>query len=166
MTKHVDQLSATIDAMFPPVPVVRFHRLPHGKGLPLPAYATAGAAGMDLAAAEFALMHPGDIRMIGCGFAAEIPDGFVGLVFPRSSAAINRGLTLANTVGVIDSDYRGEIMLAVRYMCDSDIPQQTIEVGDRIAQLVIAPVSRLKIEEVEQLSETERGAGGFGSTGS
>ena len=164
MTKHVDQLSATIDAMFPPVPVVRFHRLPHGKGLPLPAYATAGAAGIDLMAAEFALMYPDNVQMIGCGFAVEIPDGFVGLVFPRSSAALRRGLTLANTVGVIDSDYRGEVKLAVRYTSDSEMCE-TIEVGDRIAQLLIAPVSRLKIEEAEQLSETERGAGGFGSTG-
>ncbi len=145
-------------------PRVRFKRLPHGEGLPLPAYETDGAAGMDLRAAEFALMHPGATRLIGCGFAVEIPPSYVGLMFIRSSVALRGNLMLANTVGVIDSDFRGEIKMAIRYETDSDL-DTTIEVGDRIAQLVIAPVARAVIEEAEELTETDRGAGGFGSTG-
>lgn len=164
--QHVDwpQSHRVLAGASIPDPVVRFHRLPHGKGLPLPAYATAGAAGMDLYAAADVEIPPGGRALVGTGFAIEIPPGFEAQIRPRSGLAFHKGVTVLNSPGTIDSDYRGEVKVLLvnlsggTYHCHWGY--------DRIAQLVIAPVSRLKIEEAEQLSETERGAGGFGSTGS
>lgn len=151
-------------------PTVKFKRLPHGEGLPLPAYATDGAAGMDLCAAAKTIIVAGGNMPVFTGFAAEIPAGYVGFLFIRSGAATKRGLVMMNQVGVIDSDYRGEIV--VNIMCRTSIGpaargvrHEVIERGDRIAQLVIAPVSRAHTVEFEELTETVRGEGGFGSTG-
>jgi len=141
---------------------VKFHRLPHGAGLPLPAYATDGAAGLDLCAAEDAKLT-GYVVPIPTGFAVEIPPGYEGQVRPRSGWS-SAGLVVANAPGTIDSDYRGEIKVLVRASSISTEPI-AIKRGDRIAQLVIAPVARAEIVEAETLSETTRGDGGFGSTG-
>lgn len=156
-----------IDGVLVPArnPVVRFHRLPHGKGLPLPAYATAGAAGMDLSSATNAeVVLPGSWAVIATGFSVEIPPGYEGQIRPRSGLAAKHGITVLNSPGTIDADFRGELkVVLVNHGTQSFILNR----GDRIAQLVIAPVSRLRIEETEEpLSETDRGSGGFGSTGS
>lgn len=131
----------------------------------LPAYASVGAAGADL----HALCNEGSVTveagktvLVHTGVAMAIPEGYVGLVYARSGMASKRGLAPANKVGVIDSDYRGEIMVALHNHGDAP---QTIESGDRIAQLVIAPVVTAAFEETDDLDDTDRGAGGFGSTG-
>jgi dUTP pyrophosphatase len=132
----------------------------------MPTYGSAGAAGADLYALP-AEDHPvviasGETVMIHTGVAAAIPEGYVGLVYARSGLACKRGVAPANKVGVIDSDYRGEIMVALHN--HGEMPQ-AIEPGDRIAQLVIAPVVQASFEWTEDLDDTTRGAGGFGSTG-
>lgn len=131
----------------------------------LPAYATEGSAAMDLYACllERVEIGPSCIDRVPTGLAFEIPVGFEGQVRPRSSYACN-GLTIANSPGTLDSDYRGELFILLHNVWPSG-PPQIIRHGDRIAQLVIAPVVRASLIEVESLSETERGAGGFGSTG-
>lgn len=122
------------------------------------------AAGADLYSAEDAdvVIEPSETKFIGTGLAMEIPEGYVGLVYARSGLACKRGLAPANKVGVVDSDYRGEIKVALH---NHGKEAQTVEKGERIAQMVIAPYLSVNYEEADVLSETERGEGGFGSTG-
>lgn len=141
---------------------VQVKRLPHGQGLALPSYATAGAAGMDVLAAEAVTIPPSGRHAVATGFAMAIPEGFEIQVRPRSGLALKHGITLPNTPGTIDSDYRGELKVILINHGDADFP---IERGDRIAQLVLAPVTLAAWDEVEELGDTARGAGGFGSTG-
>ena len=128
----------------------------------LPTYGTASAAGADLYAAEGVTVMPGETKLVSTALAMEIPEGYGGFIYARSGLATKRGLAPANKVGVIDSDYRGEVMVALYNQ--SDIPQ-SVEAGERIAQLVIAPVYQAVFEETDELADTARGAGGFGSTG-
>ena len=141
---------------------IRLARLPHGEGLPLPVYATAGAAGMDVVAAEDLILAPGARHAVATGFAIAIPEGYEVQVRPRSGLALKHGITCLNTPGTIDSDYRGEVKVILANLGSDAFP---IARGDRIAQLVAAPVQRALFEEAETLDETVRGAGGFGSTG-
>ena len=147
-------------------PVLPFLRLAGGEGLPLPAYQSDGAAGLDLCAAlpvEAPLtLQPGERALVPTGFAAAIPAGFEGQVRPRSGNALKRGLTCLNAPGTIDSDYRGEIGVILVNLGED---QQTIRRADRIAQLVIAPVVQVQVIEVDEVTGTVRGASGFGSTG-
>jgi dUTP pyrophosphatase len=144
-----------------PVPVM-IRRLPHGEGLDLPAYATDGAAGMDVLAAEDVTLAPGGRRAVATGFALAIPPAYEIQVRPRSGLALKHGVTLPNTPGTIDSDYRGELKII---MINLGSEPFAIVRGDRIAQLVLAPVVQASWLEVAELGETARGAGGFGSTG-
>ena len=128
----------------------------------LPLYGSEYAAGADLYAIEGASLEPGETKMIHTGLAVEIPAGYAGLVYARSGLAMKRGLAPANKVGVVDADYRGELMVALH---NHSRERQTIEARERIAQLVITPFLRVEYEEAEELSDTGRGAGGFGSTG-
>lgn len=137
-------------------------RLPHGADLPLPRYATAGAAGMDVVAAEALTLAPGTRAAIATGFAIAIPAGFEVQVRPRSGLALKHGITCLNTPGTIDSDYRGEIKVILANLGDAPFP---IARGDRIAQLVPAAVQRAVIDDVDELDDTARGTDGFGSTG-
>lgn len=137
-------------------------RLPNGGGLPLPGYATAGAAGMDVVAAEGLRLAPGGRAAVATGFAVAIPEGYELQVRPRSGLAFKHGVTCLNTPGTIDSDYRGEVKVILVNLGDEPF---AIARGDRIAQLVPAPVLRAALAEVEELDPTERGADGFGSTG-
>lgn len=141
---------------------VRLKRLPHGEGLPLPAYATAGAAGMDVVAAEDVVIAPGARHPVATGLALAIPEGFEIQVRPRSGLAFKHGITVPNTPGTIDSDYRGELKVL---LINHGVEPFAIQRGDRVAQLVLAPVVQAAWEEIEELDETARGAGGFGSTG-
>ncbi len=138
--------------------------LPHGAGLDLPAYATAGAAGLDVVAAvdEPLLLAPGARTAVPTGLAMAIPPGFEIQVRPRSGLALKHGLTVANAPGTIDSDYRGEVKVLLINLGSATV---TIERGMRIAQLVPAVVTRARLAVVERLDATDRGAGGFGSTG-
>ena len=137
-------------------------RMPHGEGLPLPAYATHGAAGMDVVAAEDIVLAPGERHAVATGFAIAIPQGFEVQVRPRSGLALKHGITCLNTPGTIDEDYRGEVKVIL-----ANLGSEPFEVrrGERIAQLVPAPVLRADFVEVGELGETGRGSGGFGSTG-
>ena len=137
-------------------------RLPHGEGLPLPGYATAHAAGLDVVAAESLTLAPGARHAVATGFAIAIPDGFEVQVRPRSGLALKHGITCLNTPGTIDADYRGEVKVILANLGDS--PFEIIR-GERIAQLVPAPVLQAKFNMVDSLSRTDRGSGGFGSTG-
>lgn len=145
---------------------VRIQRLEHGMDLPLPAYESAGAAGMDLRAAnpedEPISLPPGDRCAAPTGVAIALPPGFEAQVRPRSGFALKQGVTTLNSPGTIDADYRGEIKVI---LINHSREVVTIRRGDRIAQLVIASVTRAEWAPVESLDETERGAGGFGSTG-
>lgn len=144
-------------------PVVQVLRLPHHDGLPLPARATAGAAGYDVASAEPAFtLQPLERRLVRTGLALAIPPGFEAQVRPRSGLALKHGLTLPNTPATIDSDYRGELMVAMINLGTSPV---TVERGTRIAQLVFQYVPAVLLETVEALPPSERGTGGFGSTG-
>jgi dUTP pyrophosphatase len=142
-------------------------RLPHGEGLPLPSYQTAGAAGLDLLAAIPAAapltLAAGGRALVPTGIAVAIPVGYEAQVRPRSGLAARHGLTILNAPGTIDADYRGEIQVVLANLGDETV---TITRGMRIAQLVIAPVVHAHILEVASLDETKRGSGGFGSTGS
>jgi len=145
-------------------PTLKLRVLPHGKGLELPAYQTAGSAGLDLRAAVESpvFVKPGERVQLPTGLAMAIPLGFEGQVRARSGMAWKKGLAVINAPGTIDSDYRGEVkVLAI------NLSQDTVEIGrgERIAQLVIAPVVQAAILQVNELEETERGTGGFGSTG-
>lgn len=149
--------------MTPTIPV---KRLPHAEGLPLPAYESDGAAGMDLraAVAEDApvTLRPGARDMVPTGLAFAVPPGFEAQVRPRSGLAAKAGVTCLNTPGTIDSDYRGEVKVILINLGEEDF---VIRRGERIAQLIIAPVTRAKWLETTDLDETARGSGGFGSTG-
>jgi len=137
-------------------------RLPHGEGLPPPAYATEGAAGMDVVSAVEATIAPGARAAIPTGFSIAIPVGYEVQVRPRSGLALKHGVTCLNTPGTIDSDYRGEVQVI---LINHGQAPFAIARGDRIAQLVPAPVQRAMLDEVETLEDTVRGSGGFGSTG-
>ena len=141
---------------------VQVKRLPHGEGLELPDYATDGAAGMDVLSAEALTLAPGARHAVATGLALAIPAGFEVQVRPRSGLALKHGITVPNTPGTIDSDYRGE--LKVILINHGNEPFE-VRRGDRIAQLVLAPVTRAAWQVVEELDETVRGEGGFGSTG-
>ncbi|MEQ9436892.1 dUTP diphosphatase [Hyphomonas sp.] len=140
--------------------------LPHFEGLGLPAYETSGSAGMDVRAAvperDPMVLMPGARAMVPTGLSVAIPEGYEVQVRPRSGLAARHGITCLNTPGTIDSDYRGEIKVILINLSDTPF---TIARGERIAQLVLAPVTRLGWKEVDSLDETSRGAGGFGSTG-
>jgi len=141
---------------------IRLKRLPHGEGLPLPSYATEHAAGMDVVAAEAIVLEPGARHAVATGFAIAIPIGYEVQVRPRSGLALKHGITCLNTPGTIDADYRGEVKIILANLGAEPFP---IARGDRIAQLVPAPVQHARFAEVDELDETRRGEGGFGSTG-
>jgi dUTP pyrophosphatase len=141
---------------------IRITRLPHGQGLPLPCYATPGAAGMDVVAAEDLDLQPGQRHAVATGFKVAIPEGFEIQVRPRSGLAIKHGISVPNTPGTIDSDYRGEVKVLLINHGAEPFP---VRRGERIAQLVPAAVTLASWDEVDELCETERGSGGFGSTG-
>jgi dUTP pyrophosphatase len=145
-------------------PVIAVVRLPHGADLPLPAYATDGAAGMDLLAAVMSpvVIPPGGRMLVPTGLSIAIPPGYEVQVRPRSGLALKNGIVLPNSPGTIDEDYRGEVGVIVLNAGDAPF---TVERGMRIAQAVIAPVVRATWAEVAELPQTARGAGGFGSTG-
>jgi dUTP pyrophosphatase len=141
---------------------IALQRLQHGDGLPLPVYATHGAAGMDVVAAEELVLEPGQRHAVATGFSIAIPEGFEVQVRPRSGLALKHGITCLNTPGTIDSDYRGEVKVIL-----ANLGSEPFEIkrGERIAQLVPAPVLKAAFFEVASLDETARGTGGFGSTG-
>jgi dUTP pyrophosphatase len=143
---------------------LRIQRLPHAEGLELPAYQTSGSSGMDLRAAvkESIVVASGEGAVIPTGLKMEVPIGYEGQVRTRSGLAATHGLTVLNSPGTIDADYRGEVKVILMNLGGERL---TIDRGDRIAQLVIAPVTRVVITEVEEVGETTRGQGGFGSTG-
>jgi len=145
----------------PEVPVL-VKRLPHGEGLELPAYATHGAAGMDVVSAEDVTIPPAGRHAVATGLAMAIPQGYEVQVRPRSGLALKHGITVPNTPGTIDSDYRGEIKVI---LINHGAEPFEIRRGDRVAQLVLAPVTRAAWLAVDELDETTRGEGGFGSTG-
>jgi dUTP pyrophosphatase len=141
---------------------VQICRLPHGEGLALPSYATAGAAGMDVLSAEQVTIAPAARHAVATGLSVAIPAGYEIQVRPRSGLALKHGITVPNTPGTIDSDYRGELKVI---LINHGAEPFAIERGDRIAQLVLAPVTQAAWAEVAALDETARGTGGFGSTG-
>lgn len=141
---------------------LRIQRLPHGADLPLPFYATTGSAGMDLRSAEGLTLTPGARALVATGIAIALPDTHEAQVRPRSGLAVKHGVTVLNSPGTIDADYRGEIKVPLINHGTDDF---VIARGDRIAQMVVAPVTTVELVEVETLDETERGAGGFGSSG-
>ena len=143
---------------------VKVKRLPSGEGLPLPTRMTAQAAGFDLAAAvaEPVVLTPGEIRLVPCGFAMALPPGYEAQVRPRSGLASRHGVTLVNTPGTIDSDYRGEVQVPLINLGRGDF---TVERGMRVAQMLVLPVPPVQLIEVRELDATDRGAGGFGHTG-
>ena len=141
---------------------IQISRLPHGEGLPLPAYATPGAAGMDVVAAENLDLAPGQRHAVATGFRVAIPEGYEIQVRPRSGLAFKHGISVPNTPGTIDSDYRGELkILLINHGPDPFAVRR----GERIAQLVPAVVTLAAFDEVDALEDTNRGHGGFGSTG-
>ena len=146
-----------------PVPVMR---LPHAEGLPLPGYATAGAAGLDLQAAlrenEQITLKSGERGLVPTGIALQLPKGYEAQVRPRSGLALKHGITVLNSPGTVDADYRGEISVLLVNLGQEPF---VIERGLRIAQMVIAPVTQVELVEVARLGLTRRGAGGYGSTG-
>ena len=149
--------------MPPALPVLKLRRV-GGRGPPLqlPRYETPGAAGLDLRADEDFALAPGERRLVPTGLALEIPPGFEGQVRPRSGLAARHGVALVNAPGTVDSDYRGEVMVILVNLGQAPFAARR---GERIAQLVIAPVARVEPVLVEELSDTHRGGGGFGSTG-
>ena len=141
---------------------LKIHRLKHN--ISMPSYATEGSVGMDLTAAisEPVEFKPMERKLIPAGIIIELPQGFEGQVRPRSGLSIKHGMTLVNCVGTIDEDYRGEVCVP---MINLSCENYTINPGDRIAQLIIAPVQKVEIEEIKELTLTSRSGGGFGSTG-
>ena len=148
------------------LPNLNIIRLPHGQGLELPAYETASAAGMDLRAAcgekEPVVLAPGERRLIPTGLVMELPEGHEGQVRPRSGLAFKHGITCLNTPGTIDADYRGEVQVLLINLGQEPF---VVERGMRIAQMVVAPVIQVTVVESDLASTTDRGTGGFGSTG-
>jgi dUTP pyrophosphatase len=146
--------------------LIRVKRLPHAEGLPLPEYQTERSAGMDLSAAlaedETIFLPMGERLLVPTGLVLEIPPGFEGQIRPRSGIALTYGVTVLNSPGTIDADYRGEVKVL---LANLGLETFTIERGTRVAQLVIAPVTRATFELVTELEDTSRGGGGFGSTG-
>lgn len=144
---------------------VRIRRLPHSDGIDLPSYATDGAAGADVRSAESGPLRiePGDRIAVATGFVVEIPPGWEIQVRPRSGLALKQGLTVVNAPGTIDSDFRGEVKILLVNLGSKGV---VVERGDRVAQLILAPVTQAIYRETSVLSETERSDGGFGSTGS
>lgn len=141
---------------------VQVKRLPHGEGLDLPHYATTGAAGMDVLAAEDVTLAPGMRHAVATGLSMAIPEGYEIQVRPRSGLAFKHGITVPNTPGTINSDYRGELkVLLINHGAEDFV----IARGERVAQLVLAPVTQAQWQEVDTLDDTARGIGGFGSTG-
>lgn len=143
---------------------VKIKRRPGTEDLPLPAYMTAGAAGMDLYAAveEEVVLHPGERRLIPTGLYISLPPGYEAQIRPRSGLALRHGISMVNTPGTIDSDYRGEIgVILINHGREPFVVRR----GDRIAQMVVSRVERVEWEEVDALDESERGSGGFGHTG-
>ena len=141
---------------------VEVKRLPHGEGLALPAYATSGSAGMDVVSAEEVTISPGARHAMATGLSMAIPSGYEIQVRPRSGLALKHAITVPNTPGTIDSDYRGELKVILINHGDEPF---AIARGDRVAQLVLAPVVQASWTEVDELDATARGDGGFGSTG-
>lgn len=143
---------------------VSIKRLPHNEDLPLPSYESASAAGMDLPAAVMAdiTLQPGERDLIATGLAIALPDGYEAQIRPRSGLAARNGVTVLNTPGTVDADYRGEVKVILVNLGNQPF---TVTRGMRIAQMVIAPVVQATMEQVDELPETARGAGGFGSTG-
>ena len=139
-------------------------RLPHGDGLPAPAYASAAAAGLDLHAAceSEVVLAPGGRALIPTGIAVALPPGHEAQIRPRSGLALRHGLTVLNSPGTIDADYRGEIDVLLVNLGEAPV---TVRRGERIAQMVVAPIARVTVVEAEALPDSVRGAGGFGSTG-
>ena len=143
--------------------VVRFQRLPSNPDLPLPSRATPHAAGYDIRSAEEEVtLSPGEIRLVSTGLLMELPEGVECQVRPRSGLALKHGITLPNSPGTIDPDYRGELRIIMQNTGSESV---TLSRGERVAQLVFARFEALDVEEVDELSDTERGDGGFGSTG-
>jgi len=164
MSNHTGRIS--FDQFTRSSPVIGIVRLPNGSDLALPAYETAGSAGMDLRAANGRdrpiMLAPGERSLVPTGFVFEIPEGFEAQIRPRSGLALKHGITCLNTPGTIDSDYRGEVqVLLVNHGEETFV----VERGMRIAQMVVAPVVQASIEERALADETARGSGGFGSTG-
>ena len=149
----------------PELRAVPIQRLPEGQGLPLPAYMSEHAAGADIYAAVDAalVLKPGDRALVPAGFSIAVPDGYEAQIRPRSGLALRSGITCLNSPGTIDADYRGPVGVILANLGSKPF---TIERGDRIAQLVIAPVVRAMFDPVDELPATQRGGGGFGSTGS
>ncbi|MGD9867309.1 MAG: dUTP diphosphatase [Hyphomicrobiales bacterium] len=147
-------------------PRIAIRRLPHGEGLPLPAYQTAGAAGMDIAAAlgadEVLTLAPGERALVPSGFAMALPQGHEGQVRPRSGLALKHGVTVLNAPGTIDADYRGEVKVLLVNLGTEPFELRR---GDRMAQLVVQPAPQAVLTEAADLEASARGAGGFGSTG-
>jgi len=141
---------------------IELQRLPHGEGLPVPSYATDGAAGLDVVAAEELMLAPGQRHAVATGFSIAIPPGYEVQVRPRSGLALKHGITCLNTPGTIDEDYRGEVKVILANLGSEPF---AVKRGERIAQLVPAPVLKASFREVIQLGDTTRGSGGFGSTG-
>lgn len=145
---------------------LRVSRLPHAEGLPLPSYATEGAAGLDLIAAvpdgEPVELRPGERAAIPTGLVIALPEGHEGQVRARSGRALREGLAVLNAPGTVDADYRGEVKVLLVNLGQAAV---TIARGERVAQLVVAPVTRVSVTEARELGATERGGGGFGSTG-
>jgi len=143
---------------------VRIARVPGAEDLPLPCYATAGAAGLDLPAAVAGerVLAPGERALVPTGFRVELPRGYEGQVRPRSGLALRHGIVLPNAPGTIDSDYRGEVQVI---LWNTGPEPFVLRRGDRVAQLVVAPVARAELVEVAELADSARGAGGFGHTG-
>jgi dUTP pyrophosphatase len=143
---------------------VKIKRLPHGKDLPLPKYMTDHSAGMDLYAAvqEDLVIAPGSWKLVPTGLAIALPDGYEAQVRPRSGLALKQGVSVLNTPGTVDADYRGEVGVILMNHSKNDL---VIRRGDRIAQMIINEVVKIKFEEVAELPDSERGAGGFGHTG-
>lgn len=137
-------------------------RLPHGEGLPLPSRATTGSAGMDLVAAVDLTIAPGERMLVPTGLAVAVPEGYELQLRPRSGLALQHGITLPNTPATIDADYRGELRVILVNLGSEPF---TVHRGDRIAQMLVQRVEPVTITEVRELPTTERGAGGFGSTG-
>lgn len=162
----MSRTAAMLDSASSPNAALRLAimRLPHNADLPLPAYETAQAAGMDLAAAvdEALVIEPGRWALVPTGLVIALPPGFEAQIRPRSGLAARDGVTVLNTPGTVDADYRGEVKVILINLGDAPF---TVTRGMRIAQMVIAPVTRVTIVEVAELGSTARGAGGFGSTG-